>query len=176
MNSIISWPAHPPEPDSAETPLRGKTAFAVRKQKKFAKRLPSASVPSLIKPALGPLECEVLQQVCGNGELSARQVLERIPRPLAYTTVMTTLSRLYRKGWLDCRAPGKTFLYSSRLGSAQVETQLARDLLRALARCRSTPIHELVEAIIETVGGDYPELLAELQRALSYGSSIEFDG
>ena len=86
MTANISWPTHPPKQDSAAMPLRGKKPVpAIRKQEKFAKPSPSVDVPSLIKPALGLLQCEVLQQLCSFGKSTARQVLERMPRPLAYT-------------------------------------------------------------------------------------------
>jgi predicted transcriptional regulator len=112
------------------------------------------------------LECEVLQQVCGFGESTARQVLERMPRPLAYTTVMTTMTRLYRKGLLNCRLSGKTFLYNSRLSAAQLEMQLARDLVEALVACDEVQSQELAAAIVEALRRKRPQLLQELKRAL----------
>jgi predicted transcriptional regulator len=165
MDAMISWPAQPRKPDPAKTPVRRKILASRIHKPKNSPSLP-IEVPSLIRPALGPLECEVLEQVCGFGESTARQVLERMPRHLAYTTVMTTLTRLHRKGLLDCRVSGRTFLYRSRLYASQVEVQLARDLVPALIACRFTPVQAIVHVVVETIERDYPELLRELQQAL----------
>jgi predicted transcriptional regulator len=48
-------------------------------------------------------------------ESSVRDVVDRLKRPLAYTTVMTTLDRLYKKGLLDRRKSQRAFFYSPRL-------------------------------------------------------------
>ena len=49
---------------------------------------------------LGHLEAEVLETLWRHGECSVRDVQERLGRRLAYTTVMTTLDRLYQEGTL----------------------------------------------------------------------------
>ena len=165
MDPVISWPTHPRKQEAGEVPLRHRTSVSPLPNRKV-RSPPSVHVPSLIRPALGPLECEALQQVCGLGESSARQVLERMPRPVAYTTVMTTLTRLHRKGFLNCRASGRTFFYSSRLSSAQLELQLARDLARALMGCDHVQPHELATTIVETMRVERPQLWQELKRAL----------
>jgi predicted transcriptional regulator len=115
----------------------------------------------------------VLQQVCGFGESTARQVLDRIARPLAYTTVMTTMTRLYRKGLLSCRLSGKTFIYGSRLSVAQLELQLAHDLVKALVACDAVQTQELAAAIVEAIRSERPQLLQELKRALHEADGVE---
>lgn len=49
---------------------------------------------------LGPLEAEIMDAVWDSGEVTVRDVHEALDgdRPLAYTTVMTTLGRLADKG------------------------------------------------------------------------------
>ena len=49
---------------------------------------------------LGPLEAEIMEVVWDTGEVTVRDVHKelRTSRPLAYTTVMTTLGRLADKG------------------------------------------------------------------------------
>jgi predicted transcriptional regulator len=131
---------------------------------------PPAEVPTLVKSSLGRLEQEVLNVVCRIGESSARQVLKQMPHPLAYTTVMTTMARLYRKGLLSRRVSGKSFLYTSRLSSAQLELQFARDLLRALTRCMEIASDQLAAATVDVLHRQRPELLQELRRAIATGS------
>jgi predicted transcriptional regulator len=49
---------------------------------------------------LGPLEAEIMDVVWASGEVTVRDVHQTLEanRPLAYTTVMTTLGRLADKG------------------------------------------------------------------------------
>lgn len=51
-------------------------------------------------PELGDLEAEVLRVLKGRGQASAGQVAEELKsqRAIAYTTVSTTLDRLFKKG------------------------------------------------------------------------------
>jgi predicted transcriptional regulator len=166
MDSTIPWPANLRNSRPPARPAPGKKPLPPRREKREAKPSMSADVPSLVKSALGPLECEVLREVCNAGELSARQVLQRIDRSLAYTTVMTTLARLYRKGLLSCRASGKALLYTSRLSSAQLELQLVRDLVQALLACKEVHDEELAAAIVNAMRQERPELLRQLRRAM----------
>ena len=52
---------------------------------------------------LGPLEVTVMEILWARGEANVRDVVDRLHRPLAYTTIMTTLDRLYKKGLLARR-------------------------------------------------------------------------
>jgi predicted transcriptional regulator len=68
--------------------------------------------------ALGPLESEVMEIVWEAGEpLTVRDLLSRINRgrrrQLAYTTVMTVMSRLAAKGILRRRRKGRGYLYEA---------------------------------------------------------------
>ena len=63
---------------------------------------------------LGDLEQEVMQQLWDDGEpLTVRQVHERLSRrrELAYTTVMTVLDRLAKKGLVEQERDGRAYLY-----------------------------------------------------------------
>jgi predicted transcriptional regulator len=67
-------------------------------------------------PELHELEAEVMDEVWDHdGEVSVRDVMEavnkRAPKPRAYTTYMTILSRLHAKGFLARRREGRTDLY-----------------------------------------------------------------
>jgi predicted transcriptional regulator len=68
--------------------------------------------------ALGPLESEVMEIVWKAGEpLTVRDLLSRINqgrrRQLAYTTVMTVMSRLAAKDILRRRREGRGYLYEA---------------------------------------------------------------
>ncbi len=66
-------------------------------------------------PQLHELESEVMEEVWAQGEASVRSVMEalnaRAPKDRAYTTYMTIMSRLHKKGALMRRREGKTDFY-----------------------------------------------------------------
>jgi predicted transcriptional regulator len=63
---------------------------------------------------LGPLETEVLSIVWDHGEVNVHDVVRRLSRQLAYTTIMTTLDRLYKKGVLNRQKNEHAFFYTPR--------------------------------------------------------------
>lgn len=61
----------------------------------------------------GSLEDEVLAALgAADGPMSVQQVLDDVDPSLAYTTVMTTLARLYAKNAVTREAAGRAFVYS----------------------------------------------------------------
>src|SRR5438270_753178 len=69
-----------------------------------------------VPPVLHELEAEVMEELWHAGEASVRSVMEalnqRASKPRAYTTYMTIMARLDRKGLLRRRREGKTDFYS----------------------------------------------------------------
>ncbi len=63
---------------------------------------------------LGELQRSVIELVWELGEASVHQVRERLGRKkkLAYTTVLTTLQKLEKSGWLRHRSEGKVYIYT----------------------------------------------------------------
>ena len=66
----------------------------------------------------GPLESETLDAVWRAAKpVAVRDVVERLnedrPEPLAYTTVMTVMSRLAEKGILARQKAGRSYLYEA---------------------------------------------------------------
>jgi len=74
----------------------------------------STSKPS-IPPTLHELESEIMEEVWRRAEATVREVLEALnasaSRVRAYTTVMTVMAKLHRKGLLERRRKGKTDIY-----------------------------------------------------------------
>ena len=64
--------------------------------------------------ALGSLEQKTLEEVWKKGEVSVRDVLASFGDAVAYTTIMTTLDRLYKKGYLTRRKVERAFLYTAK--------------------------------------------------------------
>jgi predicted transcriptional regulator len=75
-----------------------------------------ASSDASVPPPLGELEAEVMQRLWRDGEATVRSVLEALnattEKARAYTTVMTVMGNLDRKGLLTRRREGKTDVYS----------------------------------------------------------------
>jgi len=85
---------------------------------------------------------------------------------VAYTTVMTTLDRLYKKGLLDRAADGRAFRYRLKKNAQDLyRTIVGDDLNRLLASSAdpSLPVSFLVDAVLE----HDPNLLVELRRAVN---------
>jgi predicted transcriptional regulator len=81
-------------------------------------------------PLLHELESEVMEQLWSDGEASVREVTEALnkrasPRR-AYTTYMTIMARLHKKGVLDRRREGKTDFYTPKLSREEYMASRAR--------------------------------------------------
>jgi predicted transcriptional regulator len=72
--------------------------------------------PNTPPPALHELESEVMEELWRSGESSVRSVMDALNRgaakPRAYTTYMTIMARLNKKGLLSRRREGKTDYYT----------------------------------------------------------------
>ena len=117
-------------------------------------------------PALGHLEGTVMTILWERGESSVHDVIERLRRPLAYTTVMTTLDRLFKKGFLDRRKPERAFLYAPRLSRREWEQRRADELVAGfLAGSRPTG-DLLISSLVDAVGQHDEALLDELEKKI----------
>ena len=81
---------------------------------------------------LGHLELSVLEALWGLGGGSVRQVLQTLQpqRDIAYTTVMTVLTRLADKGLLERKPQGRGFFYSPRYSPDALLQHLADEAVR----------------------------------------------
>lgn len=99
---------------------------------------------------LGPLEMEVLGIVERSGPQGVTFIqaeLKRRGSALAYTTVMTVLSRLFEKGALSRIKDGKRFVYSSARGSGAIKAGMLKRIKAALFQGRgAAPVTALLEA------------------------------
>jgi predicted transcriptional regulator len=113
---------------------------------------------------LGALEQQVLELVWRSGTVTVREVHAQIDGPIAYTTVMTTLDRLYRKGLLDRTKPARAFVYAARATRAEFEERVASDLVSGvLANQWPAPL-PFLSNLVDAVGERDEALLDELER------------
>jgi len=115
---------------------------------------------------LGPLEIQVMEILWAGNEHSVRDVVECLGHKLAYTTVMTTLDRLFKKGFLDRHKSERAFLYSTRLSHQDWERQRAGDLVAGLL-AGSQPSRELLlSSLVDAVGQHDVTLLEQLEEKI----------
>jgi len=80
----------------------------------------------------GELEAVVMDRVWSReGMIPVREVFEdlRQHREIAYTTVMSTMDNLHRKGWLSRQRNGKAFSYWPVHTREEYSARLMRDAL-----------------------------------------------
>jgi predicted transcriptional regulator len=119
---------------------------------------------SILAGVLGPLEREIMNVIWESDKCSVWDVVSRLPRKKAYTTVMTTLVRLHQKKFLNRKKHGDhggKFYYSARLSRPQLEETIARSFItRVLAS--STPSREAVlTLLLESIRRNDSKLFGE---------------
>ena len=84
---------------------------------------------------LGELEKEIMEVMWANKQpLTVRIVYESISgrRKIAYTTVMTIMGRLTKKGFLKTKASGKAYIYQTSLSKDKFLTKVSRQIIKNL--------------------------------------------
>jgi predicted transcriptional regulator len=105
-----------------------------------------------LRAAFGHLERDVMEVMWRVDTATVRDVQERLPRTAAYTTVMTTLDRLFKKGFVERVRQGRAFVYRAAHSREQVETAVAAGLLTGFLgeSRRALPLlSNLVDAVAE---------------------------
>lgn len=115
---------------------------------------------------LGRREREVLTVVWELGQASVQQVSERLNAGLAYTTVMTTLDRLFRKGLLRREKRQRAFVYAAAVTARDLEERRAADLVRRFFDESAMQPEVLVSCLIDAVHGYDAELLDRLEATI----------
>ena len=128
----------------------------------FKSRPPAAHDRSV----LGPLEIAVMEILWEGGESNVHDVAEKLQRPLAYTTVMTTLDRLYKKGLLIRRKAERAFLYSTRQTRLEWEQKRAGEFVEGFLNGPQAAGELLISCLVEAVGQKDAALLDELERKI----------
>ncbi|MEV4544384.1 BlaI/MecI/CopY family transcriptional regulator [Micromonospora echinaurantiaca] len=84
---------------------------------------------------LGPLESAVMNALWeAPGPLTVRQMVDAMAdRDLAYTTVMTVLDNLHRKGWAERDLAGRAYRYRPRTSREEHVGRLMAEALSSAA-------------------------------------------
>jgi predicted transcriptional regulator len=101
---------------------------------------------------LGPLEWQLMESIWQLETCSVHDMVRTIPEKLAYTTVMTTADRLFRKGILKRKKVNRKFLYSTRMNRQQLDVHFARRLLSQLCLLPVSTRRVLIQTLQEGLG------------------------
>jgi len=126
---------------------------------------------------LGPLEERLLGALWERGHATVRELVESECQDLAYTTVMTTLDRLFKKNLLSRREEGRAYRYVPRLTREELHREVAGEAFRQLldaSPAASLPLSYLVEILSERdtqLLDDLRQLVEAKRRELRGGES-----
>jgi predicted transcriptional regulator len=115
---------------------------------------------------LGPLEEEVMEIVWELGHGNVREVVERMVRPLAYTTVMTTLDRLFKKRLLARQMSERAYVYTARFSREDWNRQRAGEMMAGFLTGPEESRQILLSCLVDAVGSHDAMLLDELEEKI----------
>ncbi len=116
--------------------------------------------------ALGKLERQVLDEAWRRTEVSVRDIYLAFDEKVAYTTLMTTLDRLYKKRLLERRKGGRAFLYSPAVSRDELEHGIREDVIDGLLGGGPETVEPVLACIVDAVSERDRELLDELDRLI----------
>lgn len=116
-------------------------------------------------PGLGPLENDVMRALWAIPSATVREIHTALSRrrSVAYTTIMTTMDRLHRKGLLTRYLEGNAYRYAPKVDRGGWLHQWAHSAIKGLIPrldARSAAF------FIEEARRTNPNLLDELKRAI----------
>jgi len=115
---------------------------------------------------LGPLELQIMQAVWeSSSPCTVNDVLGRLNkakgRDLVYNTVMSTMGRLYDKGYLDRRRDGKPYVYTGTGPDEFLRARIAEFLRTAYDEHGQLALAGFRDGLDEEAKDDLRRLLAE---------------
>src|SRR6185295_19104863 len=116
--------------------------------------------------ALGSLERQVLEETWQRGEVSVRDIYRAFGERVAYTTLMTTLDRLFKKKLLRRRKDGRAFLYTALVSQADFDRGIKEDVVEGLLGHGADGVEPVLACIVDTVSERDREWLDELDRLI----------
>ncbi len=120
-------------------------------------------------PALGELEAQVMRKIWDRGRpATVRDIVGDLQRerPIAYTTVMTVMDNLRKKGWLRRQAEGRAYRYEALTSGEEYSAGLMRQALAASSDRAAMLMH-----FIEELSADEAGAVEEAYRRLTGNST-----
>lgn len=116
-----------------------------------------------LESAFGPLEIKVLEALWAQSSPASVRDLQPAFPGIAYTTLMTTLDRLFRKGTLSRVKNGRAFYYRPKSSRQQLISELAGSTFATLLPGDAAALRPILSLFVETVGDRDRALLDELE-------------
>lgn len=114
---------------------------------------------------LGDLEQQVMELLWDDSPLSVRDVQRKIERgKLAYTTIMTTLDRLYKKGLLARDKVGLAFVYRPALEREEYQRRVVEAAVTPLLEQGSSAV---LAAFVDVAADLSDDNLKELEKLIA---------
>ena len=116
-----------------------------------------------LETVFGPLEIKVMEALWAREEPACvRDLQPRFPG-VAYTTLMTTLDRLFRKGTLSRAKSGRAFYYRPKSSQQELISALAGSTFATLLPGDAESVRPILSLFVDTVGDRDEALLDELE-------------
>jgi predicted transcriptional regulator len=115
--------------------------------------------------SFGELESVIMQLVWDRGApVTVRELFDQLrqERAIAYTTVMSTMDNLHRKGWLDRAKDGKAYRYTATASRDEYSARLMREALAGGGDTEAVLTH-----FVTQMDGEESDMLREVVRRLS---------
>ena len=126
----------------------------------------AAISPDPLDRLFGVLELRVLDALWARTDAATVRDLEPGFGGVAYTTLMTTLDRLHRKGVLAREKAGRRFRYRPRLTREQLLSGMAGDALEAILGSRAADLRPMVSFFVDAVRREDRQVLDVLDALL----------
>jgi predicted transcriptional regulator len=127
-------------------------------------RLRHDTQPARPDDVIGPLEARVIERLWASpGPSTVRDLQPDFPNT-AYTTLMTTLDRLHRKGLLERSKIGRAFHYRPRYSREELASEVARRSFERLLGSGAAGLRPILSTLVDTVSQRDAEALDELER------------
>ena len=113
----------------------------------------------------GDLEAVIMHRVWEHDRpVTVREVFDELrqERAIAYTTVMSTMDNLHRKGWLDRVKDGKAYRYTATDSREEYSARLMREALDGGGDTEAVLSH-----FVAQMGGAESEVLQAVVRRLA---------
>jgi predicted transcriptional regulator len=123
-------------------------------------------LPAGVASQLGPLERRVLEALWARGAATTVRDLVAAVQGVAYTTLMTTADRLFRKGLLVREREGRAFLYRTRWTREELDLRLASSAVAALLAEERGTLKPLISLFVDEVSRRDQAMLDELERLI----------
>ena len=124
------------------------------------------SSQEILENTLGALERAVMAVVWNHDEISVRDACVRLGSAVAYTTVMTTMDRLFKKGLLTRYKVGRAFLYRASATREEMEGAVAAELVQSLLQRDGGEPLPILSSLVDAVSDRDRALLDELERLI----------